>query len=124
MRRTGLLLLAVCAIASCSSSSSSPRAGKYSQADVEYKLAAIAGETLTESNVAKYDEALDADELACRETRERIGDMIVAGEEDLAAKGSSVSYLELLREVSASVPEAMRPTPCASIIAALVTLTG
>jgi len=56
--------------------------------------------------------------------RERIADMAVAGSQSAEQRGVTVTVLELIESICASVPAEMAPTDCAPIIAAIVVLAG
>ncbi len=120
MRRTVVFAaLGVLALSACNSESR-----RYSEADVEYKLAVIAGGGGSDSDVDRYARALDAAEPACQESRTGIADVAVAGTKAADGQGIDATILELLGAIDESVPEAMRPTKCADIVAAYIVFKG
>ncbi len=50
--------------------------------------------------------------------------MAVAGSQSAEQRGVTVTVLELIESICASVPAEMAPTDCAPIIAAIVVLAG
>jgi hypothetical protein len=88
----------------------------------EGKLAALAGDGLTDAAARPYASALNAAEPVCTEGRSGIGDVVYAGQQAAERNGVETTTLELLRAIPGSVPVEMRPMGCAQIVAGLVAL--
>ncbi len=95
---------------------------RFSDNQPEYQLAALDGQALTDAAISPYETALNEAENACQEERSLLGDYAFVAQEQLAEAGQSVTLLEMLKAMSDSVPEEMRPTRCADVMAAVVTL--
>jgi hypothetical protein len=115
-----LALLLIFTLVACggSSSQSAPR---WTQADIEYKLTAVAGETPTQARVDVYAAALAAAERTCPNTRTQISDYVVRGVQVAEGVGVRVTILDLLR----AIPEASSAAPgldCRDVVAGIIVL--
>lgn len=108
--------LAAAVISGCGGSA------KYSESDIEYKLAALAGEDLTDTSIDRYAAALDRAERSCTEDRERLADFAYAGAGLAADAGVDTTTLELVDAMAAAVPADLAPVACQDVIASVLTL--
>ena len=97
----------------------------YTENDIEYKLAVVdkGGFVPHDDPVIKrYDQALDALEPKCTESRTLIADQSVLSVQLLADSGVVTNALEMLRVADDSIPPELGETRCSEIFAALIVL--
>jgi hypothetical protein len=94
---------------------------QWTEADIEYKLAVVAGEIPTDTKVDIYAEALTRAEQTCPNTRRQLADMTVRGVQVAKDVGVKTSVLEILR----ALPTVSSKSPgldCSQLVAALIAL--
>jgi hypothetical protein len=101
---------------------------RYSEDDMEYKLAVIdAGGVVDfdDPSIDAYARALDAAEAKCTDKRSLLGDYAVRAQQMLAEEGVDVTVLEALQAIDQSIPDESPKLNCAEIMAAwMVLMTG
>ena len=113
-----LILIVVAILGAMDSGRSSPGTG----ASPGEKLALLAGDGTSEDAVRPYRLGLNAAEPVCNESRDRIADIVYAGEQTAEDHGVDVTALELLRAIPGAVPSDARPTNCADVVGTLIVL--
>ena len=107
-------------------SSLAPASGtSYTENDIEYMLAVVdkGGFVPHDDPVIKrYDQALDALEPKCTESRTLIADQSVGSVQLLADSGVVTNALEMLRAADDSIPPELGETRCSGIFAVLIVL--
>lgn len=106
-------------VISCGGSEVTP--SKWTAADIEYKLAVVAGEIPTDIKVDSYAEALTRAEQTCPNTRQQLADIAVRGVQVAKDVGVKTSVLDILRALP-SVSSQSPGLDCAQLVAALIAL--
>jgi hypothetical protein len=109
-----LAVAATLTLIACSTESAT-----WTDTDVEYRLAAIAGDTLTDSNIDRYAAALDNATAACPDSRSDVADFVVRGSQIADDMNINTSILELLQ----ALPGAVVPNvSCRDTVATILAL--
>lgn len=109
-------LIAASLVAACSSNTS-----KWTADDVEYKLVAIAGDTLSDTNIDRYAAALERAADACPENKDQVSDFVVRGRQIADDMNIDTSILELLQAVPSAAGGLPRVS-CRDVVATIVSL--
>jgi hypothetical protein len=104
------------ALAGCSSGQPE---SKWASDDIEYKLAAIAGDSLTDSSIDRYETALDRAADACPDSRSEVADFVVAGVMTADEVGVDTTILELLEAVPTLASDLPIPS-CDEVVVLIV----
>ena len=97
----------------------------YTENDIEYKLAVVdkgGFVPLDDPVIKRYEQALDALEPKCTESRTLIADQSVRSVQLLADSGVVTNALEVLRAADDSIPPELGETRCSEIFAVLIVL--
>ena len=107
-------------------SSLAPASGtSYTENDIEYKLAVVdkgGFVPLDDPVIKRYEQALDALEPKCTESRTLIADQSVLSVQLLADSGVVTNALEMLRAADDSIPPELGETRCSEIFSVLIVL--
>jgi hypothetical protein len=97
----------------------STESAKWTSADLEYRLAAIAGDTLTDSNIDRYAAALNNATAACPDSKSDVADFVVRGSQIADDMNIETSILELLRALPRAADASVS---CRDVVASIIAM--